>query len=96
MSIFSVQGLLRGMRNYREISCGVANMTYRGLFDKLGEGLFPPQLCDLGVQKLGVFKKVLMDFRDRSWRVIIYRGCEDNNKGRDGVDVDLQKHATST
>lgn len=37
-----------------------------------------------------------MDFRDRSWRVIIYRGCEDNNKGRDGVDVDLQKHATST
>lgn len=66
MSIFSVQGLLRGTRNYRGISCGVAYMTYRGLFDKLGEGLFPPQLCGLGVQKLRVFKQVLMDFGDRS------------------------------
>ena len=37
-----------------------------------------------------------MDFTDRSWRVICFRGCEDKSKGTDGIDFDLQRHATST
>lgn len=37
-----------------------------------------------------------MDFTDRSWRVIYFRGCEDKYKGTDGINVDMQIHETST